>query len=470
MSALELARYQFGITTVFHFLFVPVTIGLAVWVATCQTLHHRTGKEVYARMTKFWGKLMLISFAVGVVTGIVQEFQFGMNWSDYSRYVGDVFGAPLAMEALAAFFLESTFIGVWLFGKGRVSPKIHLASIWAFAGGTMLSAYFILAANSWMQHPVGYRINEATGRAEMTSIFEVLTNSTALYAFSHTILAAFSTAGAVVLAVSAWHLIRRNATDVFGTTVRFVVPAVCVATIAGATVGHFQGMLLEEQQPMKMAAAEAQYETEKGAGFSIFAISHLEKNPGHLNTNIEIPKTLSLLATGSFNGEVRGINDVQAEYERTYGPGDYVPVVAVTYWTFRLMVGAGTALILLTAAGWWLLRKGRLGESRLWLKLAVPAVALPFIANSAGWIFTEMGRQPWVVQGLLRTQDAVSPTVSSAQVVLTLVGFTVLYGTLAVIAGRLFLREAKHGPDAPPDDPDAPDGDRQDTPDLALAY
>ena len=471
MNALEFARLQFGVTTVFHFLFVPVTIGLALFVAVCQTMHHRTGREVYARMTSFWGKLMLISFAVGVVTGIVQEFQFGMNWSDYSRYVGDVFGAPLAMEALAAFFLESTFIGVWIFGKGRVSPKIHLASIWAFAGGTMLSAYFILAANSWMQHPVGYRINEESGRAEMTSILEVLTNSTAIYAFAHTILAAFTTAGMLVLGVTAWHLARRNEVDVFGMTARLVIPAVCVATILGATVGHFQGMLLEDQQPMKMAAAEAQYETEKGAGFSIFALGGLERNPGKLDTNIEIPKTLSFLATGDPNGEVRGINEIQREYEETYGPGDYVPWVGVTYWTFRLMVGAGTAIILLTAIGWWLIRRRRLHDSRWWLKLAIPAVALPFIANSAGWIFTEMGRQPWVVQGLLSTDDAVSPTVSTAQVLLTLIGFTVLYGVIALIAGRLFLREAKHGPE-PARDPDElpPPAPTPETPDLALAY
>ena len=469
MNALELARMQFGITTIFHFFFVPVTIGMAMFVSVCQTLHHRTGKDVYARMTSFWGRLMLISFAVGVVTGIVQEFQFGMNWSDYSRYVGDVFGAPLAMEGLAAFFLESTFIGLWLFGKGRISPRLHLASIWAFAIGTVLSAYFILAANSWMQHPVGYELNEQTGRAEMTSILEVLTNSTTLYAFPHTVLGAFGTGGMLILAVSAYHLIRRNEVEVFTATAKIVVPIICIATIGTATIGHFQGMLLEDQQPMKMAAAEAQYETEKGAGFSLFALSDLETNPGHLNTNIEIPKTLSFLATGDFNGEVRGINDIQEEYEEKYGPGDYVPVVAVTYWSFRFMVGAGTVMILLTALGWWLIRSGRLLDTRWWLRLALPAAALPFIANTSGWIFTEMGRQPWVVQGLLHTEDAVSPTVSGAQVALTLIGFTVIYGVLAVVAGRLFLREAKHGPQEQAHSP-VPGGTDAEKPDLALAY
>jgi cytochrome d ubiquinol oxidase subunit I len=465
MSSLELARLQFGVVTIFHFFFVPVTIGMALFVAVCQTLHHRTGREVYARMTQFWGRLMLISFAIGVVTGIVQEFQFGMNWSQYSRYVGDVFGAPLAMEGLAAFFLESTFIGLWLFGRGRLSPRLHLASIWAFALGTMLSAYFILAANSWMQHPVGYRIDRAAGRAEMTSIFDVLTNSTALYAFGHTILGALSTAGMLMLAVCAWHLLRHNDLDVFGATVRLLLPAVLVAVFGTMLIGHFNGQLMEDQQPMKMAAAEALFNTEKPAGFSLFATGDINHNPKHLNVNVKIPHTLSLMATNSWNGEVEGINDINKRYQAKYGPGEYAPIVAVTYWTFRLMVGTGVLMLLLAAAGSWQLRRRRLLESRLLLKLLIPAAALPFIANSTGWIFTEMGRQPWVVFGLLRTNQANSPTVSSAQVVLTLVGFTLLYTVIGVIGARLFVREAKHGPERhapPPADPERPD--------LALAY
>jgi len=464
MTSLELARLQFGVTTVFHFFFVPVTIGMALFVAVCQTLHYRTGREVYARMTRFWGKLMLISFAIGVVTGIVQEFQFGMNWSDYSRYVGDIFGAPLAMEGLVAFFLESTFIGLWLFGRGKLSPRVHLATIWAFAGGTMISAYFILAANSWMQHPVGYEINRVSGRAEMTSIFDVLTNSTALYAFAHTILGALATAGMLMLAVTAWHLLRRNELDVFTRTARILLPGVCAAALATMVAGHFNGQLMEDQQPMKMAAAEALFETEKAAGFSLFAFSDIESNPKHLDVNIKVPHTLSLMATNSWNGEVRGINDINREYQRRYGPGEYAPVVAVTYWTFRLMVGAGVLMLLLVAFGLWQQRRGRLLDSRRLLKLLIPAAALPFIANSTGWIFTEMGRQPWAIMGLLRTNEADSPTVSSAQIVLTLVGFTVIYGVLAVIGGRLFLREARHGPsdEVAPADPDRPD--------LSLAY
>ncbi|WP_321167667.1 cytochrome ubiquinol oxidase subunit I [Baekduia soli] len=441
-----------------------MTIGMAVFVAVCQTLHYRTGREVYARMTQFWGKLMLISFAVGVVTGIVQEFQFGMNWSNYSRYVGDIFGAPLAMEGLAAFFLESTFIGLWLFGRGKLSPRIHLASIWALAGGTMLSAYFILAANSWMQHPVGYKLNAGSGRAEMTSILDVLTNSTALYAFGHTILGALATAGMLMLAVCAWHLLRRNEIDVFGRSANILLGGVTVAALGTMVIGHFNGQLMERQQPMKMAAAEALFNTSKPAAFSLFAVSHVEHNPKHLNVNIKIPHTLSLMATNSFNGKVEGINDINREYQRKYGPGEYAPIVAVTYWTFRFMVGSGTIMLLLAAFGFWRARSGRLLDSRLLLRLLIPAAALPFIANSTGWLFTEMGRQPWAVMGLLRTDDANSPIVSSAQIVVTLVGYTLLYGVLGAIGGRLFVREAKHGPrtDVPPADAERPD--------LVLAY
>jgi len=464
MSSLELARLQFGITTVYHFIFVPLTIGLALFTAVCQTLSVRTGAERWTRATRFWGKLMLISFAVGVATGIVQEFQFGMNWSEYSRYVGDVFGAPLAMEGLAAFFVESTFLGLWLFGWGRLSPRVHLATIWAVSLSTMLSALFILGANSWMQHPVGYEIDRAAGRAEMTSIADVLTNSTLLYAFPHTILGAVSTAGMVILAVSAWQLLRRRDVDIFRPCATIALGAVLAATVATSLVGHYQGVLLEKQQPMKMAAAEALFETERSVGLSVFATGDLERNPGRTNVNWQIPKLLSLLSSNSANGEVRGINQIQAEYRRRYGPGDYVPWVAVTYWTFRIMIGAGVAMIVLSLVGLVLARRRRLEGARRFLIVAIPAAALPFVANSAGWIFTEMGRQPWVVQGLLRTNDGVSPNVSSLDLVVTLVGFTAIYGVLAGVAGWLFAKTVKAGP------PAAPAEGQSSGPDLVLAY
>jgi cytochrome d ubiquinol oxidase subunit I len=466
----ELARWQFAITTVYHFLIVPVSIGMAAFVAICQTLHHRTGKDVYDRMARFWGKLFLISFALGVATGIVQEFQFGMNWSGYSRYVGDVFGAPLAIEGLLAFFLESTFLGLWIFGRGRLSPRLHLFSIWMVAVGSMLSAYFILAANSWMQHPVGYEIDKVSGRAEMTSIFDVLTNSTLLYAFPHTILGAWATAGMVLIAVCAWQMRKGDADDVYRRTLKMALPIVLVSTLVTGFVGHLQGQLLVKQQPMKMAAAEALFETKGPAPLSLFATGSWAPNPERTNVDIQVPHLLSLLATGKWNGTVKGINDLNREYRAKYGPGEYAPVVAVTYWSFRAMIGAATALILLTALTLLLLRRRRPLDRR-YLLLLTAAVALPFIANSAGWIFTEMGRQPWVVQGLLRTADASSPTVDATSIVLSMVGFTVLYGILGAIGLRLFVRTANAGPDKPADDgPEGPRAPGPPSPDLVLTY
>jgi cytochrome d ubiquinol oxidase subunit I len=456
MTALELARLQFGITTVYHFIFVPLSIGLAAFVAVLQTAHYRTGKPVYDRMARFWGKIMLLSFAVGVVTGIVQEFQFGMNWSEYSRYVGDVFGAPLAMEGLAAFFLESTFIGLWIFGRDRLSPRLHLATIWAVAIGSAMSAYFILAANSWMQHPVGYRIAES-GRAEMTSIWAVLTNSTALYAFGHTILGALATGGMVMLGVSAYHLARRRDVDGFRRSATLALAVTFVATVGTATIGHFQAQLMTDQQPMKMAAAEALYETQSEAPFSLFAVAPFEATPERLTVNVEVPAALSIMATNSPSGTVEGINDIQAEYQERYGPGDYRPVIGVTYWSFKLMVGAGILIILISGLGLWLVRRGTLTSSRRFLTLALWAIPLPFLANAFGWIFTEMGRQPWVVQGLLRTSDASSPAVGAGEVAATLIGFTLLYGVLAGVAGWLAVREIRKG--TAPEEPEGASGD-----------
>jgi cytochrome d ubiquinol oxidase subunit I len=468
MSNVDLSRMQFAITTIYHFLFVPVSIGLALFVAVCQTLAYRTGKDVYARMTRFWGKLLLISFALGVATGIVQEFQFGMNWSGYSRYVGDVFGAPLAIEGLLAFFLESTFLGLWIFGRDRLSPRIHLLCIWMVSVGTMLSAYFILAANSWMQHPVGYRIDPANGHARLTSIFKVLTNDTLLLAFPHTILGAFATGGMVVVAVCAWHLLRGHADELYTRTLRIALPLVLASTLITGAIGHFQGDLLVKEQPMKMAAAEALFETQGPAPFSLFATGSWTPNPKRTNVDVQVPHLLSLLATGKWNGTVKGINDLNREYRAKYGPGEYAPVVAITYWSFRAMVGSATLLIAICALALWQLR--RRGRNSGWLLKALPlAAALPFVANTAGWTFTELGRQPWVVQGLLKTSDAVSPTVSSASIIASMAAFTALYGVLAVIGFRLFARTAAAGPESPSDP--SPGGPPAPKPsDLTLAY
>jgi cytochrome d ubiquinol oxidase subunit I len=466
VDPLMLARWQFGIVTVYHFLFVPLTISLAFIVAGFQTAWVRTGNEKHLRLTKFFGQLFLINFALGVVTGIVQEFQFGMNWSAYSRFVGDIFGAPLAIEGLVAFFLESTFLGLWIFGWDRLPKMAHLATIWIAAIGTVLSAYFILAANSWMQHPVGYTVNEAAGRAELTDIMAVLLNSTALVTFVHTIPAAFVTGGAFVTGIAMWRLVRHPEVDVpaFRTAAKAGAWILVVSGLLVAITGDTQARVMTAQQPMKMAAAEALYETSQPASFSILTIGSLDGSEELFS--IRIPYLLSFLATGDFNGQVEGINDLQAQYEQHFGPGDYTPNIPVAYWTFRLMIGVGMLAALAAAWFLWSMRRGR-RPSRGAVTIAVLLPFLPLAANSLGWLFTEMGRQPWIVWGLMTTPLGVSPSTSTLEVALTLVGFTVLYGILAVVEVSLLLRRIRAGlPDADPTSGIHHDGE----PELALGY
>lgn len=444
MDVLDLARMQFGVTTVYHFLFVPVTIGLSMLVAILQTMWRATGKTAYLRATKFWGKLFLINIAMGVVTGIVQEFQFGMNWSSYSRFVGDIFGAPLAFEALLAFFLESTFIGIWIFGWDKLKPALHLACIWLVAIGTVASAYFILAANAFMQNPVGYQINETAGRAELTDFGAVLTNPVVLSAFPHTIFASWLTAGVVMIAVSGYHFQQRRDLDVHRPALRLGVLTTLVGGLGTTLSGDALGKVMTSTQPMKMAAAEALYQTTYNAPFSVLTIGSLDGRHG--TPIIEIPGLLSYLGTGSFNGEVQGINDLNAQYQTLYGAGDYVPYIPLTYWSFRLMIGFGLLAIAMAVIVWWFTRKGGNPTHRLFWPIAMWMVLTPFLANSAGWIFTEMGRQPWVVFSLLETEVGVSPSVGVRTVAMSLIGFTLVYLMLAVIALKLFLKYAKAGP------------------------
>ncbi|MBO2529465.1 MULTISPECIES: cytochrome ubiquinol oxidase subunit I [Thermobifida] len=483
MDALDLARWQFGITTVYHFLFVPLTIGLSVIVASLQTAWYRTGKHEYLQATKFFGKLFLINFAMGVVTGIVQEFQFGMNWSEYSRFVGDVFGAPLAMEALLAFFLESTFIGLWIFGWDKLPRKIHLATIWAAAIGTNLSAYFILAANAWMRHPVGYQVNPETGRAELTDIWAVLANDQAWSTYLHTVAGSFIAAGLFVVAVSAFKLMRARFHGDTGTpgqaphpsehglfrkTLRAGLAVTALAGILVAFSGHHQAQLMAQDEPMKLASAEALWEDEDGAGFSIFAVGDVVDGRNHIN--IQIPHLLSILATNSLDGNVQGINDVQERYEAQFGPGSYVPNVPVIYWSFRLMMGFGLAGVAVGFIGLWLTRRGRLPEHRWMYWAAILGLPAALAANICGWILTEMGRQPWTVVGELLTAASVSPGVSLTEVALSLALFTLVYGVLAVIEAGLLWRYVKAGPThvVPPQDDDS-DEDR-DAPVPAFVY
>ena len=451
MDALDLARWQFGITTIYHFLFVPLTIGLSVVVASLQTAWHRTGKPEYLRATRFFGKLFLINFAMGVVTGIVQEFQFGMNWSAYSTFVGDVFGAPLALEALLAFFLESTFIGLWIFGWERLPRRVHLATIWAAAVGSNLSAYFILAANAWMRHPVGYEVDEQTGRAQLTDIGAVLTNPQALSTYVHVLGASFVVAGLFVVAVSAYRLVAHDdeaASDGDGELFRRTLRAGLLTTVlAGSVValsGDHQAKLMAQYSPMKLAAAEALWETEAPAGFSLFAVGDVE---GSRNiVNLQVPYVLSFLATGELNGEVEGIVEVQKRFVEQFGPGDYVPNVPVLYWAFRLMMGLGMAGVGVGVLGLWLTRGGRLPRRRLFYGVAMAALPAALAANIAGWVLTEIGRQPWTVAGELLTAASVSPGVSLAEVAFSLTLFTALYGVLAVIEARLLWRYVQAGP------------------------
>jgi len=453
VAALDLARWQFAITTVYHFIFVPLTIGLSLVVACMQTAWVRTSKDTYLRMTKFFGKIFLINFAVGVVTGIVQEFQFGMNWSAYSRFVGDVFGAPLAMEALVAFFLESTFIGLWIFGWNKLPRRLHLATIWLAAIGTSLSAYFILAANSWMQHPVGYAINPVTHRAQLTSITALLTNSTALAAWPHVFFASLVITGAVLIAISAWHLARGTFTDVFAKTMRLGLIVTLVAGLATAVTGDIQARLMDSQQPMKMASAEALYTTESGASFSLFTIGTL--NGDKELWSVRVPYLLSLIATLNPHGTVQGINNVERAYAKKYGPGEYRPDIPVTYWSFRLMIGFGLLAMLIAAVGLWLSRRQRIPKPRWFYRVAIFGVALPYLATTTGWIFTEMGRQPWTVFGLIKTSRSVSQGVTSSSVIISMTAFTLVYAVLAVMAGWLVLRHVREGAPAEVESPAA---------------
>ncbi len=448
LDPLLLSRWQFGLTTVYHFLFVPLTIGMAFVCALYQTAWVRTGKQHYLRLTRFFGKIFLINFAMGTVTGIVQEFQFGMNWSEYSRFVGDVFGAPLALEGLLAFFLEASFIGVWIFGWDKLPKGLHLASIWVVSAASILSAYFILAANAFKQNPGGYRIDEARGRAELTDIWALLTNKVALAAFPHTIFAAFMCAAAVIISVAAWHLSRNQHLETMMPAMKFGMWFMVVSGALTILSGDQLGLAMVQTQPMKMAAAEAHYDTSSGAAASFSLFTWGTPDGSSELFSIRIPYLLSFLSTHTLDGTVQGINDLQAQYVASYGPGDYTPTIWVTYWAFRWMMGFGMAAIGVAVAGLWSTRRGR-RITRPWMwKLAIWAAPLPLLAMTVGWIFTEMGRQPWIVFSLLQTSSAVSPNVTGIQVLLSLVAFTVVYGSLAVVEFRLILKAAQKGPEA----------------------
>ena len=443
-TTVDLARLQFATTSIYHFLFVPLTLGLAPLVATMQTVWHRTHDDAWLRLTRFFGTLLLINVAIGVATGLVQEFQFGMNWSVYSNYVGGVFGAPLAIEGLAAFMLESTFLGLWIFGWDRLPARVHLATIWVVAIGSWLSAYFILVANSWMQHPVAYKIVD--GKAELTSVGALLTNEFALIAYLHTILAGLIFGSIVMLGVACWHLLRGRNVELFRRAAKLALIVAVPATLIQLSVGNRFGEAVTSQQSMKIAASEAQWNTCQPCGFSVFQIGGFSQQDPDPSFSIVIPRLLSWMGTGSFDGEVQGLNQLQQQESRQYGPGNYMPRIRLMYWSMRVMAMLGVFMFLVAAVGAWLYRKRRLEKARWFLWTAIITTAGPYVAATFGWILTEMGRQPWIVQGLLKTSQANSPSVSTATIATSLSVFVLLYAALGVVDFVLMRRYARVDP------------------------
>ena len=473
MDAQVLARWQFGITTVYHFFFVPVTIGMTWLVAVMQTMWLRTKKEEWLRLTKFFGKLFLINFAAGVVTGIVQEFQFGMNWSEYSRFVGDIFGAPLALEALVAFFLESTFIGLWIFGWDRLPRGLHNATMYLTAIGTTISAVFIMAANAFMQNPVGatYR----NGRAELADFGALLTNPMFLVMYPHLISAAFMVSGAIVAGISAWKLakvskeggaVAERDAKAWRKTAKMGAVVLLIASILIGVTGHFHAQVVTRLQPMKLAATEGHLDTQTAAGFAIVGVYTQDRDENgitrvHKVFSWEVPAVLSILAHNDPNAEVKGINDLTQEYltdgyltedgqrnqlqkefasELKTMSVDPVPDVMASFWSFRFMLGLGGLGALLSLAILWFTRKDKVPPANGFWRICMGALPfLPLFATSAGWIATEMGRQPWIVSGVLPTISAVSPNVSAGEVLFSMIAFTAVYGIIAVIVLSLFF-------------------------------
>ena len=431
MDVVLLSRLQFAAATMFHFLFVPLTLGLSFLLAVMETKYVKTGDEMYLKMTKFWGKLFLINFALGIVTGITLEFQFGTNWSRYSAYVGDIFGSLLAIEATVAFFLESTLIGIWIFGWKKISKKAHATVMWMIAIGGTLSAVWILIANAWMQHPVGYTIRN--GRAELTDFFAIVTQKFAILEFFHTVSAGYILAGFFVMGISAYHLLKKQNVEFFTRSFKIALIFALVFSFAEALTGDMHGTHIAEVQPEKLAAMESHWETQKRAPVILFAIPD-EKNEKNLIEFGKIPGILSFLSFHDINAEVKGLKDF---------PKDERPPVLITSMAFKFMVGLGTLFLILTV--WGFIRRDKLLESPKYLKIMLLSIPLPYIAIEAGWVLAEVGRQPWIVYKLLKTKDAASPIVTS-QVATTLVGFILLYGILGAFGFYLIYKFAKMGP------------------------
>ncbi len=432
MDVVFLSRLQFAAATMFHFLFVPLTLGLSIIVAYMETKYVKTGDETYLKMTKFWGKIFLVNFALGVVTGITLEFQFGTNWSRYSAFVGDIFGSLLAIEASVAFFLESTLIGVWIFGWKKISAKAHATVMWLVAAAGNLSAIWILFANGWMQHPVGYTIRN--GRAELTDFMAVVTNKFAILEFFHTVGASILLSAFFVMGVSAYHLLKKQHIDFFTRSFRIGLVLGIFFSIFVAVEGDVHGVHVSEVQPVKLAAMESHWETARRAPLHLIAFPDEENERNSIEIG-SIPGILSFLGYHDFNAEVRGLRDF---------PKDERPPVLLTFLSFRIMVFLGTFFILITIVGWF--KRNRLVESPLYLKIMLWSIPLPYIAIQAGWVLAEVGRQPWIVYGLMKTSEAASP-IAGAQVLTTLIGFFLIYGLLGAVGFYLIVEKARKGPE-----------------------
>lgn len=446
MDPVILSRWQFAVTTIYHFFFVPVTLGLSIFLAILETKYVTSGDETYKKMVKFWGKIFLINFAIGVVTGIVQEFHFGLNWSEYARFMGDIFGAPLAIEALMAFFLESTFLGVWIFGWDKLSKRAHAATIWMVAIGSNLSALWILIANSFMQNPVGYAIRN--GRAEMIDFGAIVGNPNVWHQFPHVITSGITVAGFLIMAFSAWHLLQNKPAtkDFFLKSFRWAAVYALIGSVLVGLIGHAQGQFLAKSQPLKVAAMEGHWETEQPASFSVIAI--VDQDNQENSWEIKVPKFLSLMLFNDLTSEFKGLIDLQAEEVAKYGQGDYIPPVVISYWSSRTMIGIGLLLVLIAGLAVLWSQRGAIEDKSWFLKLMIPSGLLPTIAITAGWLVAETGRWPWIVHGLQKIEDAVSPSITPGNIIFSLISFAVLYGVLAVVGISLMLKYGKSDPAA----------------------
>ena len=444
MDPVILSRWQFAITTIFHFFFVPVTLGLSLFLAVLETKYVTSGEEIYKKMVKFWGKIFLINFAIGVVTGIVQEFHFGLNWSEYARFMGDVFGAPLAIEGLMAFFLESTFIGVWIFGWDKLSPKAHAGVAWLIAIGSNLSALWILVANSFMQNPVGYAIRN--GRAEMTDFWALVSNPNVRYQFPHVVTAGVAVGGFLIMSFSAWHLLKDKAEtrEFFTRSFRWAAIFALIGALLVGLIGHAQGQFLAQSQPLKIAAMEGHWETEAPASFSVIAIVNQEKQANTFE--IKVPKFLSLMLFNDLSTGFKGLKELQEEEIAKYGPGNYIPPVLISYWSSRTMIGIGLVMVLIAILAVWWSWKEKLQERRWFLRMLILTGLLPTIAITAGWLIAETGRWPWIVHGLQKIEDAVSPAITPGIIIFSMSSFLVLYSVLGVIGVSLMLKYGKSDP------------------------